>query len=102
MAWLMEVLSLVGLNGILLFFIKRYFSKRDKAEAQEREERLQFYQKIETGLETIKLLSYHRMSQETERGYWRRVMPPLRNGRYCRRCMRITRPTAGMATWTPD
>ena len=67
MAWLIEILSLLGVNGILLFFIKRYFSKRDKAEAQEREERRQFYQKIETGLETIKLLSYHRMSQETER-----------------------------------
>ena len=67
MAWLIEILSLLGVNGILLFFIKRYFSKRDKAEAQEREERQQFYQKIETGLETIKLLSYHRMSQETER-----------------------------------
>ena len=66
MAWLIEILSLLGVNG-LLFFIKRYFSKRDKAEAQEREERQQFYQKIETGLETIKLLSYHRMSQETER-----------------------------------
>ena len=67
MAWLIEILSLLGVNGILLFFIKRYFSKRDKAEAQEREERQQFYQKIETGLETIKLLSYHRMSQEIER-----------------------------------
>ena len=67
MAWLMEVLSLVGLNGILLFFIKRYFDRRDKAEAAERQNRQQLYQKIETGLETIKLLSYHRMSQETER-----------------------------------
>ena len=67
MTLFLEILSLLGVNGILLFFIKRYFSKRDKAEAQEREERQQFYQKIETGLETIKLLSYHRMSQETER-----------------------------------
>lgn len=67
MTLLLEILSLLGVNGILLFFIKRYFSKRDKLETAEREERRQFYQKIETGLETIKLLSYHRMSQETER-----------------------------------
>ena len=67
MTLFLEILSLLGVNGILLFFIKRYFSQRDKAEAQEREDRHKLYRRVEIGLETLRLLSYQRMSQETER-----------------------------------
>ena len=62
-----SLLSLLGLNGILLFFVKRYFDRRDKRERQECEERTALFRRIDTALETLRLLSYHRMSQEIER-----------------------------------
>ena len=62
-----SLLSLLGINGILLFFIKRYFDRRDKREQREAEDRSALFKRIETALETLRLLSYHRMSQEIER-----------------------------------
>ena len=67
MEWVLGLLSTLGLNSILLFFIKRYFSRRDRQEQADREKRDELYQRIETSLETLRLLAYHRMSQEIER-----------------------------------
>ena len=67
MEFLLALLSTLGLNGILLFFIKRYFNRRDRQEQEDREKRAQLYRRIDTSLETLRLLSYHRMSQEIER-----------------------------------
>ena len=30
--WVISLLSLLGVNSILLFFVKRYFDRRDKRE----------------------------------------------------------------------
>jgi len=62
-----SLLSVLGLNSVLLFFIKRYFDRRDQRERQETERRSDLFKRIDTALETLRLLSYHRMSQEIER-----------------------------------
>lgn len=62
-----SLLSVLGANGILLFFIKRYFSQKDKKEQVEHKKRESLYNRIEVSLETLRLLSYARMSQEIER-----------------------------------
>lgn len=73
-----SLVSIIGVNGILLFFIKRFFDRRDKKEAHkiEQQERLaeswakeqrDLYRRVNTGLETIRLLAYARMSEEIER-----------------------------------
>lgn len=67
MELLLALLSTLGLNSILLFFIKRYFNRRDRQEQEDREKRDELYRRIETSLETLRLLAYHRMSQEIER-----------------------------------
>lgn len=68
------VISILGSNGLLLFLVKRYFEKKDREEQKKRnaqtnreEEWKELLQKVETCLETIRLLSYSRMSEETER-----------------------------------
>ena len=63
----LSLLSVLGLNSVLLFFIKRYFDRRDQRERQETERRSDLFKRIDTALETLRLLSYHRMSQEIER-----------------------------------
>ena len=67
MELLLALLSTLGLNSILLFFIKRYFNRRDRQEQEDREKRDELYRRIETSLETLRLLAYHRLSQEIER-----------------------------------
>ena len=95
-----SLLSMLGINSIILFFIKRYFDRRDKRERQEMEQRADLFKRVDTALETLRLLSYHRMSQEIERlldqGYATR-----RSGGCWMRCMPTTKTTAGTATWTP-
>lgn len=54
-------------NGLVLFFVKRYFSKKDKIEKEKNENMEELFKNVKTSLETIRLLSYHRMSQEIER-----------------------------------
>ena len=72
------VLSVLGSNGLLLFLVKRFFDKKDQKEAEIRRQREQteenqrqrndeLYRKVENALETIRLLAYARMSEETER-----------------------------------
>lgn len=78
MELVISLLSVAGFNGILLFFIKRFFDRRDKKEAdllkeqkekdQKREEEQEkIYEQIRISLETIRLLAYERMSEEIER-----------------------------------
>ena len=61
------ILSVLGVGSILLYFIKRYFTKRDKEAEEDRKLRDEFYRKVDIGLDTLRLLSYHRLSQEIER-----------------------------------
>ena len=72
------VLSVLGSNGLLLFLVKRFFDRKDKKEeearqARKREEAVkhkgqeELLKKVEAALETIRLLAYSRMSEETER-----------------------------------
>lgn len=78
MELVISLLSVAGFNGILLFFIKRFFDRRDKKESdllkeqkekdQKREEAQEkIYEQIRISLETIRLLAYARMSEEIER-----------------------------------
>lgn len=62
-----SLLSAFGAGGIVLFFIKRAFEKRDRAAAEVDARRESLFRRIETSLETLRLLSYHRLSQEIER-----------------------------------
>ena len=62
-----SVLSVLGANSIILFFIKRYFDRRDRREQEQADRYRELCGRIETALETLRLLSYHRMSQEIER-----------------------------------
>ena len=84
-----SISSAIGLSTIISFFIQRYFSKKDeetrekirkqneeiaeevrkrrkKEEAREAELE-SMMKKINNGLDTLRLLSYHRMSEEIER-----------------------------------
>ena len=63
MTILISLLSALGVNSILLFFIQRYFRKRDKLEQEDREKKEELFKRIDTALETLRLLAYHRMSQ---------------------------------------
>ena len=62
-----SLLSTLGINSIVLFFIKRYFDRRDSRERKALERKKDLFRRIDTALETLRLLSYHRMSQEIER-----------------------------------
>ena len=62
-----SLLSTLGINSIVLFFIKRYFDRLDSRERKDLERKEELFRRIDTALETLRLLSYHRMSQEIER-----------------------------------
>ena len=72
------LLSVLGSNGLLPFLVKRFFDRKDKKEAEARKqkekkerERLkeqeELFKKVDNALETIRLLAYAHMSEETER-----------------------------------
>ena len=72
------VLSVLSSNGLLLFLVKRFFDKKDQKEAEiqrqreqaeenQRQRNYELYRKVDNALETIRLLAYARMSEETER-----------------------------------
>jgi hypothetical protein len=63
----LSALSMLGVGGILLFFIQRYFSRRDKREAERAAAMEARMVKLDNALETIRLLAYARLSEETER-----------------------------------
>lgn len=62
-----SILSALGASGVVLFFVKRYFGRKDAAEREDRARREALFARIDTALETLRLLSYARMSEETER-----------------------------------
>lgn len=67
MEWVVSLLSACGFSGILMFFIKRYFDKRDAQQKKHSEEQQKLMSDIKISLETIRLLAYSRMSEELER-----------------------------------
>ena len=67
MDWIAGVVSSILSSGVVLFLVQRYFNRRDKREDEERSSRESLYEKINISQETIRLLSYHRMSEEIER-----------------------------------
>lgn len=78
MEFIFSLLSVIGFNGILLFFVKRFFDQRDRKEKilwdeqrrkeeEKSREQEEIYHQIKISLETIRLLAYARMSEETER-----------------------------------
>lgn len=67
MELVISLLSVLGINSIILFFIKRYFNRRDKRENDKSEEQEKLMKDLKNSLETIRLLAYARMSEEIER-----------------------------------
>lgn len=67
MELVISLLSVLGINSIILFFIKRYFNRRDKRENDKSEEQERLMKDLKNSLETIRLLAYARMSEEIER-----------------------------------
>ena len=63
----LSILSVLGINGILLFFIKRFFDKKDSEAKEEKADRDALIKEVRTGLGTIRLLAYARLSEEIER-----------------------------------
>lgn len=63
----LSILSALGVNGILLFFIKRFFDKKDSEAKEEKADREALIKEVRTGLGTIRLLAYARLSEEIER-----------------------------------
>lgn len=69
-----SLLSSLGAGGILLFFVRRYYAKKDKEtetreaiRAEHEREISNCLKKLDVGMDTLRLLSYARMSEETER-----------------------------------
>lgn len=62
-----SIISSILSSGVVLFVVQRYFTRKDKREEKKEIEMNNLVTDIKTGLETIRLLSYHRMSQEIER-----------------------------------
>ena len=63
----LSALSTLGFGGLALFFIQRYFNRRDKREAERAAAMVERMKRLDAALETIRLLSYARLSEETER-----------------------------------
>ena len=63
-------------NGVVLFFIKRYFTLKDRKEAAQSKKRELLFKRVDTSLETLRLLAYARMSQEIERLLNKRYATP--------------------------
>lgn len=64
---LLGAVSALGVNGVLLFFIRRYFQRRDAARKKDAEATKAVLSGLGTAVETIRLLAYCRMSEEIER-----------------------------------
>lgn len=67
MEYIVSLLSAFGAGGILLFFVKRFFDKRDQRDEQQRQEMAETLKKLKTSMDTLRLLAYSRMSEEIER-----------------------------------
>lgn len=64
---LISLLSALGTSGVVLFLVQRYFRKRDLEATEEHTQIKAFLHKLDNSLETLRLLAYARMSEETER-----------------------------------
>lgn len=64
---LTSIISACGVGGILLFFVQRYFNRKDKEADARIQEQESLFQEVKVGLETLRLLAYARMSEETQR-----------------------------------
>ena len=64
---LVSVLSSALSSSIVLYLVQRFFAKRDKKDDEANKQKEELYGRIVAGLETIRLLSYYRMSEEIER-----------------------------------
>ena len=47
----LSILSVLGINGILLFFIKRFFEKKDSEAKEEKADRDALIREVRTGLD---------------------------------------------------
>ena len=63
----LSALSALGVGGVLLFFVQRYFNRRDKREEERAAAMEARMKKFDAAIETIRLLSYARLSEETGR-----------------------------------
>ena len=67
MEFVISILSVLGMNGVVLFFVKRFFNRRDRQEKESKAKWESLFAEVKASLETIRLLSYARMSEEIER-----------------------------------
>lgn len=65
--FVVSILSEFGIGAIILFFIKRYFDRKDAKEKEVFQRQQDIMDEIDTSIETIRLLAYTMMSEETER-----------------------------------
>ena len=62
------LVTLLGIfESVVLILIKRYLDRKDKLDEVKEKQDEEMKEEIKTGLETIRLLAYHRMSEEIER-----------------------------------
>lgn len=62
-----SVISSVLSSGLILFFVQRYFSKKDKEKEEKQAEHEDILAQVKVGIETLRLLSFYRMSHEIDR-----------------------------------
>ncbi len=62
---LITVMTIV--EGVVLLLVKRYFKRKDERDEERAEKDNAMRKQVETGLETIRLLAYSRMSEEIEK-----------------------------------
>ena len=68
MSW--ETLLITAMTiaeGVVLLLVKRYFKRKDERDEERSKKDNAMRAQVETGLETIRLLAYQRMSEEIER-----------------------------------
>lgn len=63
---LVSVVSSLLSSSVVYFLVQRYFNRKDRKEEEQKEASKDFYTRVDTSLETVRLLAYHRMSEEIE------------------------------------
>ena len=68
MSWGTILVTLLGIfESVVLILIKRFLDKKDKFDEAKAQQDKEMKEEIKKGLDTIRLLAYHRMSEEIER-----------------------------------
>lgn len=62
----MSVVSSLLSSSVVYFLVQRYFNRKDRREEEQKRANQDFYNRIDNSLETVRLLAYHRMSEEIE------------------------------------